>query len=149
MPEIVFALYRPKPGREAELAGIVDTHVVRLRKLGLVTERAPIVARSRKDGTIIEAFEWASDEAIRLAHQDPTVQEIWARFGACADYPTFGQLAEAGEMFAGFEPVRVAANALAKPPRLASARRAKPKPARRAGKKGGPAKKRAAKKRGR
>jgi hypothetical protein len=114
MAEIVFGLYRPKPGREAELAAIVDTHVVELRKLGLVTERAPIVARSRKDGTIIETFEWASAEAIARAHRDPAVQAIWARFGACADYPSFGQLAEASEMFAGFEPVSVAANAPAR-----------------------------------
>jgi hypothetical protein len=143
MAEIVFALYRPKPGREAELAAIVDTHVVELRKLGLVTERAPIVARSRRDGTIIEAFEWASAEAIARAHSDPAVQAIWARFGECADYPSFGQLAEAGEMFAGFEPVSVAANAA---PKRVPAKKAKP--ARRAARKRGAGTKRAEKKRG-
>jgi hypothetical protein len=132
MPEIVFALYRPKPGREAELAAIVDTHVVELRNLGLVTDRAPIVARSRKDGTIVEAFEWASAEAIARAHRDPAVQAIWARFGECADYPSFGQLAEASEMFAGFEPLSVAANAPARrramPQRRKAASSAKAKP---------------------
>jgi len=107
MPEIVFALYRPKPGRESDLLAIVKGHVPALRKLGLVTARTPIVARSRKDGTIIEAFEWASEEAIQLAHHDHAVQAIWARFGECAEYPTFGQLAEASEVFAGFEPVDV------------------------------------------
>jgi hypothetical protein len=146
MPEIVFALYRPKPGREAELAAIVDTHVAELRKLGLVTERAPIVARSRKDGTIVEAFEWASAEAIGRAHRDPAVQAIWARFGECADYPSFGQLAEAGEIFAGFDPVSTAASATAsiskKPKRPAA------KPARRAAKKAGAKNERAASKRG-
>ncbi len=109
MAEIVFALYRPKLGREADLLTIVKGHVLALRKLGLVTSRAPIVARSRKDGTIIEAFEWASAEALARAHRDPTVQAIWARFAECADYPSFGQLAEASEVFAGFEPVDVAA----------------------------------------
>jgi len=108
MPEIVFALYRPKPGCEAELGAIVREHVPALRKLGLVTARAPIIARSRKDGTIVEAFEWASNEAIERAHRDPVVQKLWARFGEYADYPTFAQLAEAGEMFAGFEPVNAA-----------------------------------------
>jgi hypothetical protein len=100
-----------------------------------VTNRAPIVARSRKDGTIVEAFEWASADAIRRAHTDPTVQAIWARFGECADYPTFGQLAEAGETFAGFEPVRVAAHSSSPAKR---ARATKAKSAR------GPAKKRGA-----
>ncbi len=107
MPEIVFALYRPKPGREAELLALVKEHVPALLELGLVTARAPIVARSRKDATIIEVFEWASAEAIERAHRDPVVQKHWARFAECAEYPTFGQLAEAGEMFAGFEPVDV------------------------------------------
>jgi hypothetical protein len=145
MPEVVFALYRPKPGREAELAAIVDTHVAELRKLGLVTERAPIVARSRKDGTIVEAFEWASAEAIGRAHRDPAVQAIWARFGECADYPTFGQLAEAGDTFAGFEPIAVAANA---PAKRRMSRTTKASPTRRAAKKGGARRKGVAKKRG-
>jgi len=143
LPEIVIALYRPKPGREAELAAIVDTHVAELRELGLVTDRAPIVARSRRDGTIVEAFEWASAEAIARAHAHPAVQAIWERFAECAEYPTFGQLAEAGEMFAGFEPVSVAANAA--PKRAASKQT---KPARRAAKKRGAGEKRAVKKRG-
>ncbi len=105
MPEIVFALYRPKPGRADDLLAIVRGHLPALRKLGLVTARVPIVARSRKDGTIIEAFEWASPQAIERAHRDPVVQKLWARFAECAEYPAFGQLAEAGEVFAGFEPV--------------------------------------------
>jgi hypothetical protein len=109
MPEIVFALYRPKPGRADDLLAIVKEHVPALRRLGLVTVRVPIVARSRKDGTIIEVFEWASPQAIERAHRDPVVQKHWARFAECAAYPAFGQLAEAGEVFAGFEPVDVSA----------------------------------------
>ena len=105
MPEIVFALYRPKPDRADDLLAIAKEHVPALRKLGLVTGRAPIVARSRKDGTIIEVFEWASALAIERAHRHPVVQKHWARFAECAEYPTFGQLAEAGDVFAGFEPV--------------------------------------------
>ncbi|MBM4384978.1 MAG: hypothetical protein FJ091_16625 [Deltaproteobacteria bacterium] len=134
MPEIVFALYRPKLGREADLLAIVKGHVPALRELGLVTARTPIVARSRKDGTIIEVFEWASNEAIERAHRDPAVQAIWTRFGECADYPTFGQLAEAGEMFAGFEPVDVttprARKAAPTRRKRAAARAKKAKPAR-------------------
>jgi hypothetical protein len=70
-----------------------------------VTGRAPIVARSPKDGTLIEVLEWASPEAVERAHRDPAVQRHWARFAACADYPSFGQLAEVAEPFAEFEPV--------------------------------------------
>ncbi len=142
MPVIVFAIYRPKPGREAELGTLVRAHVPELRKLGLVTARAPIVARSRKDGTIVEVFEWASGEAIERAHRDPSVQALWERFGACADYPTFSQLAEAEERFAGFDPVDVLASAVPSPRRAAPGRA---KRARRAAQKAGS---RAPKKRG-
>ncbi len=135
MSEIVFALYRPKPGREAELAAVVEGHVPALRKLGLATRRAPIVARSRKDGTIVEAFEWVSGEAIARAHSHPAVQAIWARFAACAEYPTFGQLAEAGDVFAGFDavhfpaaPARRAKPAKKKPARAPAKRRARRRP---------------------
>jgi hypothetical protein len=144
MAEIVFALYRPKPGREAELVALVAGHVPALRELGLVTSRPPIVARSRQDGTIVEAFEWASAEAIARAHSDPAVQAIWARFAECADYPSFGQLAEANQPFAGFEPV----NAAPAPAKKRRARRAAGKPAGSAVRRRGASRKRAAKKRG-
>jgi hypothetical protein len=41
MGKLVIAAYRPRPGRELELLGVVRDHVPALRRQGLVTQRAP------------------------------------------------------------------------------------------------------------
>ena len=96
--------YRPKPGKEAELLEIVRSRVPTLAREGLVTDRAPVMMRA-KDGTIIEVSEWKSREAIEAAHRNPNVLALWSRFFAVCDCVPLKTLAEAEEMFAGFEPI--------------------------------------------
>jgi hypothetical protein len=55
------------------------------------------------DGTIIEVFEWLSVEAIQSAHSNPTVQQMWDEYAEVCDYVPIGSLAEAGNLFSGFE----------------------------------------------
>ena len=100
----VIVAYRPKPGEEAALLALVHARVPTLRQEGLVTERAPVIMRA-KDGTIIEVSEWKSREAIDAAHQNPNVLAMWNKFFAICDCVPLNTLAEAKEMFAGFEPV--------------------------------------------
>ena len=104
MPRIVIALYRPKPGQEAALMAEVRNHVPALQALGLATARTPMTMRA-SDGTVLEVFEWASQDAIDRAHHDPTVAAIWRRFGAACDFVQLGSLAEATQMFPDFEPL--------------------------------------------
>ena len=60
MPGVcVIVAYHPKPGKEDELLALVRSRVPNLRKEGLVTDREPVIMRSR-DGTIIEVSEWKS-----------------------------------------------------------------------------------------
>jgi quinol monooxygenase YgiN len=101
---IVIVAYRPKPGKEKDLLDLVRTRVPTLRKEGLATDRAPIIMRTR-DGTIIEVSEWKSQEAIDAAHKNPSVLAMWEKFFAICDCVPFRTLAEAEEMFAGFEPI--------------------------------------------
>src|SRR5882672_10814228 len=101
---IVIVAYRPKPGMEKELLELVRSRVPTLRKENLVTDRAPTLMRSR-DGTIIEVSEWKSREAIDAAHKNPNVLAMWEKFFALCDCVPLNTLAEAEEMFAGFEPV--------------------------------------------
>jgi len=101
---IAVVAYRPKPGREQELLQLVRSRVPTLRKEGLVTDRVPTVMRSR-DGTLIEVSEWKSDAAIDAAHRNPNVLAMWDKFFALCDCVPLKTLAEAEEMFAGFEPV--------------------------------------------
>ncbi len=101
---IAVVAYRPKPGKERELLELVRSRVPTLRKEGLVTERAPTIMRSR-EGTIVEVSEWKSREAIDAAHKNPNVLVMWDKFfGACECVP-LKTLAEANDMFAGFEAI--------------------------------------------
>jgi quinol monooxygenase YgiN len=101
---IVIVAYRPKPGKEKELIELVRNRVPTLRKQDLVTNLAPIIMRAR-DGTIIEVSEWKSQEAIDAAHKNPNVLAMWNKFFAICDCVPFRTLAEAEEMFPGFEPI--------------------------------------------
>ena len=100
----VIVAYRPKPGKERELLELVRSRVPGLRKEGLVTDRVPTMMRAR-DGTIIEVSEWKSREAIDAAHKNANMLAMWEKFFAVCDCVPLKTLAEAEEMFAGFEPV--------------------------------------------
>jgi quinol monooxygenase YgiN len=101
---VVIVAYRPKPGKEKELLELVRSRVPTLRNEGLVTDRVPTIMRSR-DGTIIEVSEWKSPEAIDAAHKNPNVLAMWNKFFAICDCVPLKTLAEAEEMFAGFQPM--------------------------------------------
>ena len=101
---IVIVAYRPKAGKEKELLELVRNRVPTLGKENLVTDREPTIMRAR-DGTIIEVSEWKSQEAIDAAHKNPNVLAMWNKFFAICDCVPLNTLAEAKEMFAGFEPI--------------------------------------------
>ena len=101
---VVIVAYRPKTGKETEMLELVRNRVPTLRKEGLVTDRRPVIARTR-DGTIIEVSEWKSREAIDAAHKNPNVLAMWDRFFELCDCVPLNTVAEAEEMFAGFEAV--------------------------------------------
>jgi hypothetical protein len=101
---MVIALFRPKPGMDETMLACMRDHQPILRAEGLVTDRPAYVMRA-SDGTLIEVFEWRSQEAIDAAHTNPRVLALWERYGACCDYVTLGDLAEAKSMFPGFAPV--------------------------------------------
>ena len=101
---IVIVAYRPKPGKEKELVELVRNRVPTLKKENLVTDREPTIMRAR-DNTIVEVSEWKSREAIDAAHKNPNVLAMWNKFFAICDCVPLNTLAEAKEMFAGFEPI--------------------------------------------
>ena len=75
----VIVAYRPKPRKEDEVLALVRSRVPNLRKEGLVTDRQPVIMRSR-DGTIIDVSEWKSREGIDAAHKNPNVLAMWTKF---------------------------------------------------------------------
>lgn len=103
-PEVVFALYRPHEGKDAELRKLLAEHIPTLRRLDLVTDRPPLLLKS-KNGTYIEIFEWRTAESADLAHQHPEVARVWEPMGQIADYPALDSLEESKGRFPHFEPV--------------------------------------------
>lgn len=102
MGRISIAAFRPRPGKQDELLEVIADRLPLLRRLGLATDRAPILMGSR-DGVIIQVSEWVSDEAIEKAHETPEVLALWERFDACCEFVKLDRLPEAGEDFATFE----------------------------------------------
>jgi len=105
MGSISVACYKPRPGCGEALLALVRNHLPPLRAEGLVTERPSIIMRTR-DGTIVEVFEWVSQEAIDGAHKNPVVLDLWKRFEAVCWYETPANLAEFQNMFSPFEPIQ-------------------------------------------
>jgi len=103
MGRLVIACYKPKPGKEKALRALIVDHVPTLRRIGLVTERLPILMEA-KDGTLVEVFEWASPEAIQQAHGHPAVLRMWEEYGKVCDYIPVSQVPEAAQMFSEFTP---------------------------------------------
>ena len=103
-PVMVIVAYHPRPGKEALLLELTKQHLPVLRAQGLATERASYAMRSA-DGTIVEVFEWKSQAAIDSAHSNPVVSKMWERYAEACEYIPLKNLKEAGELFAGFEPL--------------------------------------------
>ena len=104
MGRISIAAFKPKGGREDDLLQVIDDRVPLLRRLGMVTDRAPIGMRSN-DGVIIQVSEWVDDEAIDRAHSHPDVLALWERFGACSEYVKLDSLSESHDDFATFQSI--------------------------------------------
>jgi hypothetical protein len=103
-PVMVIVAYRPRPGKEALLLELTRKHLPVLRAQGLATER-PSFAMRAADGTILEVFEWKSRAAMEDAHRNPAVVEMWKLYVEACEYVPLRSLKEAGDLFAGFEPV--------------------------------------------
>ncbi len=104
MGRIVIACYKPKPGRNTALRGLMPTHLTRLRAEGLVTDRASMIMEA-EDGTIVEVYEWKSKPAIDAAHTNPRVLEMWEEYAAVCDYVPVSTISEATQLFSEFTPL--------------------------------------------
>ena len=100
---IVISAYKPKEGKLDALKTLMRTHLPRLHKEGLVTDRESIMMEAA-DGTIVEVFEWVSQEAIRNAHHNPEVLKMWGEYGEVCDYVPIGTVPEAAQLFSSFKP---------------------------------------------
>ena len=68
----------------------------------LVTD-APVYASRSANGTILEVFEWTSQEAKAKAHENKVVMDCWNQFFGLAEIVPLSSLEEAKAPFASFE----------------------------------------------
>jgi len=101
---LVITCFKPKEGKEKELLEVIKDHMPVLKKENLVTGRPCHVMKS-KNGSIIEVFEWKSQDAINDAHSNKNVLSLWERFEKVCVYETLSSLEESKVLFPGFEPV--------------------------------------------
>lgn len=106
MGRIVIACYKPKLHKNNELKALVKDHHKVLLAEGLVTERDPIVMEA-KDGTIVEVFEWLSQEAVELAHSNLKVQEMWLKYEEVCDFVPVGEIEESSQFFSEFSALNI------------------------------------------
>ena len=79
-PVLTLVTYQARPGSEEELAGVLRTHIARLRELGLIADRPHFAAaRPAALGKFVESFWWAHEGAEALAGDHSEVQEMWMR----------------------------------------------------------------------
>ena len=101
-PMVVVAMYRPKDGKLVELETLVKKHFPTLKEYGLTTNRDPYIGRAG-DGTLLEVFEWISEDAAQKAHDHPAVAKIWEAMAVVCDFGKLEQLAEAKKPFPHFQ----------------------------------------------
>ncbi len=104
-PVVVIASYKPKSGKALELQTLLRAHLPILRSIDLVTDRESIMMEAA-DGTIVEVFEWRSQEAINSAHNHPKVLAMWAKYAEVCEYIPVGSVPESVQMFPSFRPFK-------------------------------------------
>ncbi|MDQ3021046.1 MAG: hypothetical protein M3R36_10825 [Bacteroidota bacterium] len=109
-PAIVIAPYRCKTENQEKLFEVLKDKRKYFLEAGYVTERKPILMRSRKDKEVIlEIFEWTSDKHTNDAHKDPKVLDYWGKMDKLCTAIGFPlrEISEADESFAHFDPLNI------------------------------------------
>ncbi|HYD20926.1 MAG TPA: hypothetical protein VEB40_05575 [Flavipsychrobacter sp.] len=102
MKKLAFAMYKPREGKAEELMDILKIHIPTLKEYDLITDKEPFTVLS-ENGTVIEIFEWASQEAIDLAHEHPAIRTIWGKMGPICDFVSMKDLPESQNAFPSFD----------------------------------------------
>ena len=101
--KIVIVAYKPKQGEEEVLKNLMRKHYSVLKDQDLITDRKSILMQA-KDGTIVEVFEWKSEDAIKAAHTNTEVLKMWEEYVEACEYLPLYKLEETKDLFAEFTP---------------------------------------------
>jgi hypothetical protein len=104
MSKIALIVYKPRQDRTQELIDSLLENIPVMRKLGLVTFREQIIAKSI-EGSIIQIFEWVEDDSQEQAMAHPVVQEMWVKIARISDFQKPMAVSEFQETLSMFETV--------------------------------------------
>ena len=107
MSVMVIACYKPKPGKDDALLGVLKTHLPILRKEGLVGDGPSLCGRA-KDGVVVEVFCWKSQGAIDAAHKNAAVGAMWEKFAEVCDFTVIADVEGAKDLFTALAPIDLA-----------------------------------------
>lgn len=109
MSRFTIATYKPDtddPKNHEALRDLIAQHHMTLKIEGLATSRPSLLLHA-DDGTFLEIFEWANDEAAAAAHTNERVQALWAKMGEVASFPALADVAGCDRPFPHFAPVKL------------------------------------------
>ena len=101
-PVHVFVVYKPFPGKEAELDRLMATHHGILATQGFATDRKPLYLKTPQ-GFRVEIMEMKDESAGSRAHENPVVNEIWTKLGALAEFKAIKDLDGADRPFVHYD----------------------------------------------
>ena len=99
-----FSAYRPRPGREAEVAAHLRGELAALRARGHITGRPAAICRTAA-GLYLVVAEWATERSVDDAHADEVILEIWRRKEQLVEYLAPSELDGIDVPFASFDVV--------------------------------------------
>lgn len=109
-PAVVIAPYRCKLENQEKLFDVLRGKRKYFLEAGYVTDRKPVIIRSRKDKeVIIEIFEWTSDKHTEDAHGDSKVHEFWGKMDELCSEIGFPlkEISEANVSFPHFDAINI------------------------------------------
>ncbi len=101
MSLIAVSAYKPLPGFDTGFKEILKEHTLALREEGYITDQK-VFQMQAVDGTILEVYEWISEQAKVNAHHNPRIVELWSRFYEYSEMVKLMDLMECHEPFATF-----------------------------------------------
>ncbi|MEM9391510.1 MAG: hypothetical protein AAGA02_13620 [Bacteroidota bacterium] len=84
MGKIVMASCSLKPGKEAELNKLMETHADRLRVEGLVTDRELAIMKALS-GTVVEYSNRNQKCLLHKPHSNAAILKMWKEYDAVCD----------------------------------------------------------------
>ena len=102
MQKLAFIVFKPRKGKAEELIAFLKRSFVILQSLKVASEKPQILASS-VDGSIMQIFEFSTDDKPESAAIYPEVRELWKEAEKLSEFLKPSSLKEFQEVFPSFD----------------------------------------------